>query len=281
MLGIPPTAARPRKRLRPLPLVIACTGAAIAVVAGGLYWQQARAAAANAALGCTAQCCANNPAKTCTAYYFTADYRAVMDKIRADAPDLVGAAAGMTVADIGAGYGGVAFATAARVGPSGKVYATELDPRLLKRLQKDVAAQSLTNVEARQAKAARDTALDDLPPASLDAAYMINSVALDHTADRTADLAYLRAFRRLLRPGGRVLYHTDWVDDALLGRDELIALFVQAGFSPDVRDVPWPPQVPHQTCMCPGQYGMHGDERPESTPVVVRRGYLLVFHVAP
>src|SRR6185295_9150467 len=54
--------------------------------------------------------------------------------------DAIGLKPGMTVAEVGAGTGYVALRMAKRVGPSGKVYANDLQPEML-RLLRDNAAK--------------------------------------------------------------------------------------------------------------------------------------------
>ena len=53
---------------------------------------------------------------------------------------------GTVVADIGAGDGSYSFAAAEKVGPSGRVYATEIDPDKLKTLKAEAAKRNLQNV---------------------------------------------------------------------------------------------------------------------------------------
>src|ERR1700719_1257005 len=53
---------------------------------------------------------------------------------------------GTIVADIGAGDGKYAFAAAQLVGPSGKVFATEIDEEKLATLKSEVTKRRLTNV---------------------------------------------------------------------------------------------------------------------------------------
>jgi SAM-dependent methyltransferase len=53
---------------------------------------------------------------------------------------------GTIVADIGAGDGTYSFAAAETVGPSGRVYATEIDPDKLKALKAEAAKRKLQNV---------------------------------------------------------------------------------------------------------------------------------------
>jgi ubiquinone/menaquinone biosynthesis C-methylase UbiE len=53
---------------------------------------------------------------------------------------------GTVVADIGAGDGRYSFAAAEKVGPSGRVYATEIDTDKLKNLKAEAAKRKLQNV---------------------------------------------------------------------------------------------------------------------------------------
>jgi SAM-dependent methyltransferase len=53
---------------------------------------------------------------------------------------------GTVVADIGAGDGSYSFAAVETVGPSGRVYATEIDPDKLKNLKAEAAKRKLQNV---------------------------------------------------------------------------------------------------------------------------------------
>jgi SAM-dependent methyltransferase len=53
---------------------------------------------------------------------------------------------GSVVADIGAGDGSYSFAAAEKVGPTGRVYATEIDPNKLKTLKAEATKRKLQNV---------------------------------------------------------------------------------------------------------------------------------------
>src|ERR1700704_5710572 len=53
---------------------------------------------------------------------------------------------GEIVADIGAGVGYFTWRMAERVGPAGKVYASDIQPGMLEQLQKHVAVRGLVNV---------------------------------------------------------------------------------------------------------------------------------------
>ena len=60
--------------------------------------------------------------------------------------DAIGLKKGDVVADIGAGVGYFTWRMAERVGPEGKVYANDIQPRMLEQLKKNVASRGLTNV---------------------------------------------------------------------------------------------------------------------------------------
>src|SRR6516162_1994210 len=60
--------------------------------------------------------------------------------------DAIGISAGSTVADIGAGAGYMTWRMAERVGPSGKVYANDIQAKMLDLLRRNMAARKLTNV---------------------------------------------------------------------------------------------------------------------------------------
>ena len=54
---------------------------------------------------------------------------------------------GMVVADVGAGVGYYSAKLAAEIGPKGKVYATDIQPGMIRMLRENVARWKLTNVE--------------------------------------------------------------------------------------------------------------------------------------
>ena len=62
--------------------------------------------------------------------------------------DAIGVARGSTVADIGAGAGYLTWRLAERVGPSGKVYANDIQQRMLELLRKNMEERGIHNVEA-------------------------------------------------------------------------------------------------------------------------------------
>jgi ubiquinone/menaquinone biosynthesis C-methylase UbiE len=103
---------------------------------------------------------------------------------------------GSTVAEIGAGNGSVALAAAERIGASGHVYATEIDPAQLQKIRDKVSAAGLGNVTVVKASAG-DTGL---APGCCDAIYMIG-VYHHFTEPLKTDASIFRA----LRPGGKLV----------------------------------------------------------------------------
>jgi SAM-dependent methyltransferase len=97
---------------------------------------------------------------------------------------------GMSVADVGAGGGEMTVALAVEIGPSGRVYATDIDPKALERIRARVAAAELRNVTILRAHA-RDTGL----PTSCCDAVVLRRV-YHHLGDPEAtNLDLLRALR--------------------------------------------------------------------------------------
>ena len=108
----------------------------------------------------------------------------------------IGIAKGSTVADIGAGSGAIAWRLAERVGPTGKVYANDIQPRMLELLRQNMTQRKIANVETVLG------AVDDpkLPPSSVDLELMID---VYHEFSHPQEM--LRHLRESLKPGGRMV----------------------------------------------------------------------------
>jgi SAM-dependent methyltransferase len=144
---------------------------------------------------------------------------------------------GMRVTDIGAGSGALALATAALVGSSGVVYATELSPDRLAEIERRVRSARLSNV--RVIAAADDET--GLPDQCCDAAYM--RAVFHHVAHRSA---FAEDVARSLRPGGRFAVidfapGTLWFHGADHGvsPDSVQLVFESAGLRLVSRDDDW------------------------------------------
>ena len=103
---------------------------------------------------------------------------------------------GARVADLGAGDGTFAIALARRVGPSGHVYATELDDERLATIRRSATEAGLANVTVIKGAVSRT----NLPDACCDA--LFSRVVYHHLTEPAALNADVF---RALRPGGRLL----------------------------------------------------------------------------
>jgi ubiquinone/menaquinone biosynthesis C-methylase UbiE len=103
--------------------------------------------------------------------------------------------AGTVVADVGAGDGRYSFEAAGKVGPTGRVYATEIDEDKLKELRTEVKRRNLANVTVVTSKEA-DTGLED---ACCDAIFL-RRVYHHLTKPEPFDARLVAA----LKPGGRL-----------------------------------------------------------------------------
>jgi ubiquinone/menaquinone biosynthesis C-methylase UbiE len=135
-----------------------------------------------------------------TMSYQGADWLDRSDRAEREQPDRVLDALailpGMTVADVGAGTGYFTLRLAARVGSGGAVYATDLQPEMLRMLDANVAAAGLHNVISRAATD-HDSAL---PAGCCDLVLLVD--VYHELADPPGVLATIR---RALRAKGRLV----------------------------------------------------------------------------
>lgn len=144
-----------------------------------------------------------------------AGWGATDDPIRDAAPltakvlDTVELSPGMAVADIGAGAGFFTFKLAERVGPSGRVYATDIDPRMLELLRTRAHEKKAHNVTV--VVAGSGTRLG-LAPSSVDRILMVDVFLFDVDEDSVSPILghapakdYLAACASVLRTQGRLV----------------------------------------------------------------------------
>ena len=132
--------------------------------------------------------------------YQGADWLERTEREDEEAPDLalkvLGIPKGAIVADIGAGTGYVTVRLAARVGPSGMVYANDVQPQMLSILQRRLSSAHISNVTLVQG------AIDDpkLPDSALDYELLV-----DVYHEFSQPQAMLRHLRESLKPTGRLV----------------------------------------------------------------------------
>jgi ubiquinone/menaquinone biosynthesis C-methylase UbiE len=102
---------------------------------------------------------------------------------------------GQTVADLGCGSGYYAFRMSQLVGPSGKVFAIDIEPRMLQFVRERARRESIANIETVLA-AASDP---NLQPSSVDLLLMVD---VYHELEHPYEV--MQKVRDALKPGGRV-----------------------------------------------------------------------------
>ncbi len=108
----------------------------------------------------------------------------------------MGAKPGLCIGEVGAGTGRVTVWMADAVGPSGTIYANDIDSAALKSLQTRCEKEKLTNVRTIIGT------IDDpkFPAGALDVAFMTNTY---HHLDKPIEL--VRNIRPALKPDGRLV----------------------------------------------------------------------------
>ncbi len=138
--------------------------------------------------------------------------------------DLLGIHAGSSVADLGAGSGWFAAHASARVGPSGSVYAEDINPEAIKAIDARAKRDGLRNVRTIEGTP------DDprLAAGSVDAVLLLK---VYHEIAHTS--LFLRNLRPALRPGAKVGIIDRNGNGADHGLDEAIVVkeMAAAGFT--------------------------------------------------
>ncbi|MCC6585224.1 MAG: methyltransferase domain-containing protein [Bryobacterales bacterium] len=129
-----------------------------------------------------------------------ADWLVRPERIAEENPDLaiklLNFQPGMQVADIGAGVGYYSLKIAKSIGPTGTVYATDLQPEMLRLLRKRLEKEKVTNVKPVLGS---ETA-SGLMPASIDLALMV-----DVYHEFAHPQAMLRSIAKALKTDGRLV----------------------------------------------------------------------------
>lgn len=114
----------------------------------------------------------------------------------AKAIELLNLKPGMVVADIGAGSGYYATRMAKRVGPGGRVYATDIQPGMIQLLDRRIQQEGITNISTILGSH------DDpkLPAGSIDLALMV-----DVYHELQQPQLFLQQLKAALKPAGRLV----------------------------------------------------------------------------
>lgn len=122
------------------------------------------------------------------------------EREREEAPEAalaaIGVQKGMNVADIGAGTGYFSIRIAKRVGPTGRVYANDIQPEMLDRLREKSEREGLTNIE---------TVLGSEADPKLPLEKMDLVILVDVYHELSQPQAMLHKIRASLKPDGRLI----------------------------------------------------------------------------
>jgi ubiquinone/menaquinone biosynthesis C-methylase UbiE len=132
--------------------------------------------------------------------YLGADWLDRAERVNEEEPDIaldaIKLVKGSTVADVGAGSGYMTEKMAKRVGPTGRVYANDIQPEMLTLLQQRMAKEKITNVVSVLG------GVDD-PKLPANAVDLILMVDVYHEFSEPQKM--LRHMRDALKPGGRLV----------------------------------------------------------------------------
>lgn len=248
---------------------LAAVALLLAVVAGASYWRAAQREQREQAareLGCAPGCCQGQP--TCTSYYYSPQFRKDTEDIYVRAELALEPHLGESMVDVGAGWGAVSLRLARAVGPTGHIYATDLDAGRLAEVDRRATEAAMLQVKTIAVADPWSIGLAGVPQRSQAGLLFCNSVNFKRDQAPQAIVAYLQQWRQLLAPGARVVYHTDWIDQWLLTETEVRQVFADAGFGQAER-LAMPTGMQGSTCYCPQGSG----------PQPVTAGYLLRWRV--
>jgi ubiquinone/menaquinone biosynthesis C-methylase UbiE len=119
-----------------------------------------------------------------------------LEELPETALDAIGIVPGSVVADVGAGVGYFTVRLARRAGPSGKVYAVDIQPEMLARLKERATAAELQNIEPILSTEADPK----LPKGQLDLVLMV-----DVYHEFSQPQRMLRKIAQALKPDGRLV----------------------------------------------------------------------------
>lgn len=104
---------------------------------------------------------------------------------------------GDVVADVGAGVGYTSVRIARRVGPNGKVYATDIQPQMIRMLKANIRTMKLEKLVTPVQCTATETGL---PDAAIDLVIMV-----DVYHECSEPVKTLEGIKKALKPGGRLV----------------------------------------------------------------------------
>lgn len=130
---------------------------------------------------------------------------------------------GMTALEVGPGNGRYSVAAARRIGPTGRLHAVDIEPKMIERVQRRAAAEGITNIEARVASAY------ELPyPDGFFDRICMTAV----TGEIPDPVRAFREFGRVLKPAGAVAVSEVLVDPDYPRASTVARWAAEAGLRP-------------------------------------------------
>lgn len=130
---------------------------------------------------------------------------------------------GMTVLEVGPGNGRYTVAAARRIGPTGRLYAVDIEPKMIERVRRRAAAEGVTNIEARVASAY------ELPYPD---GFFDRIVTITVTGEIPDPVRAFREFARVLKPAGQIAVSEILVDPDYPRASTVARWAAQAGLRP-------------------------------------------------
>lgn len=150
---------------------------------------------------------------------------------RNDIAALVGPPPGAAIADVGAGSGFMSLLFARLVGPQGKVYAVDINAKMMGHVAQEAAEQGLRNVET----VVCDDRSTKLPRNSVDIVFICDTYHHFEHPEST-----MRSIAQALRPGGQVVlvdfkrkpgFSPEWIlGHVRAGKEVFAQEIIDAGF---------------------------------------------------
>ncbi len=128
---------------------------------------------------------------------------------------------GMTVLDVGPGNGTYTLAAAQLLGEEGRLYAIDIEPKMVDRVKARMQKENLQNIEARVADAFALPFADSF----FDLVYLITVIGEIPTPEKA-----FREFYRVLKPGGTLAFSELFTDPDYLLAATLKRKVEPAGF---------------------------------------------------
>ncbi|NOY98640.1 MAG: methyltransferase domain-containing protein [Chloroflexi bacterium] len=143
--------------------------------------------------------------------------------------DRIGLRSGEQGLDVGCGAGRLSIPAAKKVGPTGKIVALDIQPKMLNQLQKKIGKTGLSNIVTQLGDITSDdiTSSDNLQLGSFDRVWLVTVLGEIPNQQKALQNLY-----RLLKPGGTLSVTEIFGDPHYQARSVVLRLGHKTGFEP-------------------------------------------------